>query len=139
MRAQQSPRTRRPGAETGFTLIELVTVVSMLAILAAVALPQFRATVIMAREAVLKEDLFQLRDLIDQYQADKGHYPESLETLVEAGYLRKIPTDPIAGVADWEVILEEVDTDNPTEVIGVYDVRSKAPGQAMDGTLYSEW
>jgi general secretion pathway protein G len=111
----------------------------MLAILAAVALPQFKASVIQAREAVLKEDLFQFRDLIDQYQADKGHYPESLETLVEAGYLRKIPKDPITGVADWEIVLEEVDVDNPSEVIGVYDVRSKAPGQAMDGTLYSEW
>jgi general secretion pathway protein G len=131
-------RTRGPG-EAGFTLIELVTVVSMLAILAAVALPQFKASVIQAREAVLKEDLFQFRDLIDQYQADKGHYPESLETLVEAGYLRKIPKDPITGVADWEIVLEEVDVDNPSEVIGVYDVRSKAPGQAMDGTLYSEW
>jgi len=131
-------RIRGPG-EAGFTLIELVTVVSMLAILAAVALPQFKASVIQAREAVLKEDLFQFRDLIDQYQADKGHYPESLETLVEAGYLRKIPKDPITGVADWEVVLEEVDVDNPSEVIGVYDVRSKAPGQAMDGTLYGEW
>jgi general secretion pathway protein G len=135
----RNDRVRSPLAERGFTLIELVTVVSLLAILAAVALPQFRATVIMAREAVLKEDLFLLRDLIDQYQADKGRYPESLEALVEAGYLRKIPTDPIAGAADWEVIFEEVDADNPVEVVGVYDVRSKAPGQAMDGTLYSEW
>ena len=138
MSACSGRRTRGPG-EAGFTLIELVTVVSMLAILAAVALPQFKASVIQAREAVLKEDLFQFRDLIDQYQADKGHYPESLETLVEAGYLRKIPKDPITGVADWEIVLEEVDVDNPSEVIGVYDVRSKAPGQGMDGTLYSEW
>jgi general secretion pathway protein G len=135
---RRSDRSRR-GGQSGFTLIELVTVIALVAILAGVALPQFRASVILAKEAVLKEDLFRFRDLIDQYHADKGHYPESLEALVTDGYLRRIPKDPISGVPEWEVIYEDIDPDNPVEVIGVYDVRSKAPGLAMDGTYYAEW
>jgi general secretion pathway protein G len=123
----------------GFTLLELITVVSLIAILAAIALPGFRASIQLAREAVLKEDLFQFRDIIDQFQADKGHYPESLEALVDEGYLRKIPTDPITGVADWQVVYEEPDPDNPVDMLGISDVRSNAPGAGMNGSLYSEW
>jgi len=130
---------RPPREASGFTLIELITVISLLAILAAVALPGFRSTVLLAREAVLKEDLFQFRDLIDQYHADKGHYPETLEALLEDGYLRKIPKDPVSGTADWGVIYEEIDPDNPADVLGIYDVRSLAPGIGLDGTPYSDW
>jgi len=123
----------------GFTLLELITVISLISILAAIALPQFRASIQLAREAVLKEDLFQFRDMLDQYQADKGHYPESLEALVDEGYVRKIPKDPITGVPDWQVVYEEPDPDNPVDMLGISDVRSNAPGAGMNGSLYSEW
>ena len=129
---------RRRRAE-GFTFIEMVMVVTLISILAAIALPQFRASVQLSREAVLKEDLFLMRDLIDQYYADKGYYPEALEVLVDEGYLRKIPIDPVYGTTEWEIIYEEPDPDNPTDMLGVYDVRSLAPGSGMDGTPYNEW
>jgi general secretion pathway protein G len=83
------------GGEGGFTLLELITVISLIAILTAIALPNYKAAIIQAREAVLREDLFQFRDRIDQYYADKGKYPESLEALLEQGYLRAIPADPM--------------------------------------------
>ena len=136
---------RRPGhgvfggSARGFSFIEMVMVVTLIGILAGIALPQFRVSVQLAREAVLREDLFQFRDVIDQYHADKGHYPESLEALVADGYLRKIPTDPITRVPDWQVVFEEPNPDDPADVLGINDVRSSAPGTGMDGTPYSEW
>ena len=136
---------RRPGhgvfggSARGFSFIEMVMVVTLIGILAGIALPQFRVSVQLAREAVLREDLFQFRDVIDQYHADKGHYPESLEALVADGYLRKIPTDPITRVPDWQVVFEEPIPDDPADVLGINDVRSSAPGTGMDGTPYSEW
>src|SRR6266571_4340267 len=93
----------RPGGnrEAGFTLIELVVVVSIIAILAAIALPQYKAAIVQSKEAVLREDLYRLRDLLDQYWSDKGKYPESLDALVADGYLRAVPLDPMTGAADW--------------------------------------
>jgi general secretion pathway protein G len=134
---------RRPVAglgdgETGFTLLELITVVSLIAILTAIALPNYKAAIIQAKEAVLREDLFQFRDRIDQYYADKGKYPESLETLLEQGYLRSIPVDPMTGAQDWTVIPAEPDPDDP-DLTGIYDVKSSSTGVSMGGTPYSEW
>lgn len=123
----------------GFTLLELMVVITILGVLVAVALPSYRNAVVQAREAVLRQDLFVFRDLIDQYQADRGQYPPSLEALVEAGYLRKIPVDPITKQADWQVIEAEPDPANPGEPTGIFDVRSASTGVSLSGSPYSEW
>jgi general secretion pathway protein G len=128
---------RRPAA--GFTLIELIVVVALVGILAAIALPNFKVAITQAKEATLSENLYRLRDLIDQYYVDKGQYPSSLDTLVEDGYLRKLPKDPITGSADWTPVYAEADPDHPNEPPGVYDVKSASELQSLSGTPYNEW
>lgn len=124
----------------GFTLIELITVMAIIGILVGIGLPNFRVAIIQSREAVLREDLFQFRDLIDQYQADKGRYPASLQTLVDDGYLRKMPVDPITNQPDWQEVPAEPDPGNPDEPPGVFDVRSASQALSpLNGTPYNEW
>ncbi len=113
--------------------------VSIVAILAAIALPNYRVAIIQSREAVLRENLYRLRDLIDQYYVDKGQYPSSLEVLVEEGYLRKLPTDPITQDTDWTPVYSEPDPDNPSDTPGVYDVKSTSEAPSLAGTPYNEW
>ncbi len=132
-------RTDSSRRERGFTLLELMAVMFIMSVLAGIAMPQFRVSVIRAREAVLLEDLFQFRDLIDQYYADKGRYPPSLEALVEEGYLRQLPKDPFTGAVDWEVEYEELSADDLTLEQGVYDVHSASQTTSLSGTPYSEW
>jgi general secretion pathway protein G len=123
----------------GFTLLELITVIMILGILAAVALPNYKAAILAAREATLTQDLFLFRDVIDQFYADKGRYPASLEEVKEQGYLRKIPADPMTGQPDWEVVYAEPDPDDPTAQPGIYDVKSASTATSQRGTPYNEW
>lgn len=131
---------RRPSTARGFTIIELLVVVTIIVILASLGMAQYRQSVVRAREAVLKEDLFRMRDAIDQFYADKNQYPGSLEDLVSEGYLREIPVDPITSSKDtWQTVNAEPDPANPTTQMGIYDVKSGAEQQSMDGTSYSDW
>jgi general secretion pathway protein G len=131
---------RARGRQRGFTLIELLIVMAIIGILASIAALQLRQTPIKAKEAALKHNLFVMRDVIDQYFADKGKYPESLETLVEEGYLRKIPVDPITeSDSTWSVEYAEASDDDPDAAGGVIDVHSGATGTALDGSSYGDW
>ena len=119
----------------GFTLIELLVVLAVIATLLTLALPRYFGSVDKSKEAVLKENLFQMRDAISRYHADKGRYPENLDQLATDKYLRKVPVDPVTDSATtWMVVRSE----DPQKT-GVYDVKSGASGKASDGTEYAQW
>ena len=127
-------------AQRGFTLIELMVVISIILIVISTALPIYNQSIVRAREAVLRQDLFAMRSVIDQYTLDKGKAPQSLQDLVQAGYLKEIPKDPFTDSNDsWSVeqedVLLSVDQDEP----GISDVHSGATGNGSDGTPYSSW
>ncbi len=121
-------------------MIELLVVMVLIVILATIGMTQYRASVIHAREATLKEDLFRMRDAIDQYYADKGNYPSTIDALVSDGYMRKVPEDPFTkSSTSWQTVPGEPDPNNPTAEAGVYDIKSGSDATALDGTKYSEW
>ena len=126
--------------EHAFTLIELMIVMSLIVILAAIGLAVHANSQTRAREAVLKENLFRMRDAIDQYYADKNAYPSSLDALVTDKYLRAIPEDPFTDSATtWQTVMSELDPANPSAQPGIYDVKSGSDRVAIDGTPYSDW
>lgn len=130
---------RRSGA-SGFTLIELLVVTALIVVLASLALVGYQNSIVRAREAVLKEDLFRMRDAIDQYYADKNKWPQSLQDLVTDGYVREVPEDPITNSADtWQTVPAEPDPGNPSSEPGIFDVKSSSDRTALDGTPYAEW
>src|SRR5450432_3209374 len=156
-------RSSRHRSEKGFTLLELLVVMTIIGILAAIAVPALKDSPQRAREAALKEDLFAMRSVIDQYHGDKGAYPADLQTLVTEGYLRKIPFDPMTKSGEtWVLAYEEAttsDTSTPAgtgfgsafgsgssssdpsapAAPGIIDVHSGSPAKALDGTLYKDW
>jgi general secretion pathway protein G len=132
-------RLTRRGGDHGWTLIELLVVLSIVLILASMALTQYRNSVLLAKEAALRMDLFLMRDAIDQYYADKGRYPESLETLVSEKYLRAIPRDPITATTDWQTEQAEREAGSVASLAGIWNVKSGSPGTAADGSLYADW
>jgi general secretion pathway protein G len=132
--------TKTGNRAKGFTLVELLIVISLISILAAMGLVQYKNSVTSTKESVLRTDLFRMRDAIDQYYADKGKYPSALDSLVSEGYMRKIPEDPITKSSDsWTTVPAEPDPNNPSAEPGVYDVKSGAQGTALDGSSYTEW
>ena len=123
----------------GFTLIELMIVMAIISILVAVAVPMYQRSVLRAKESVLRQNLFSLRTVLDEYTYDKAKAPQSLQDLVTEGYLRQIPMDPVTAEADWTTIQEDAITSvNQTEP-GIFDVRSKSDKKSLEGTPYNEW
>ena len=119
----------------GFTLIELLVVMAVVALLLTLALPRYFGSIDKSKEAVLKENLYQMREAISRYHADKGKYPETLEALAADKYLRKVPLDPVTESAlTWIVVAPE-----DPQKDGVWDVRSGAPGKGLDGSEYAQW
>ena len=126
----------------GFTLVEIIIVLVLIGILVSIVTPIYRNSVVRAREAVLKENLFQIRDAISKYYQDKQKYPTSLDDLVTDKYLSRVPMDPVLNSTDWELIRfepEEMEDFDAEVLEGIIDVRSRNQSTALDGTLYSEW
>jgi general secretion pathway protein G len=127
---------RSPLMRRGFTLIELLVVLTIVALLLTIAAPEFLSNVNKAKEAVLKEDLFALRDAIDKYYSDKGAYPSTLDDLVAGKYLRRIPVDPMTdSAATWTAVASPQQSESP----GVMDIRSGALGKSRDGSAFTTW
>ena len=131
---------RRWRDRSGFTLIELLVVTALVVVLASLALVGYQNSLVRAREAVLKEDLFRLRDAIDQFYADKNKWPTSLVDLVTDGYVREVPEDPITNSKEtWQTVPAEADPANPSSEPGIFDVKSGSDRMALDGSPYAEW
>jgi general secretion pathway protein G len=123
----------------GFTLLEMMIVIVIMGILMSIALPIYNQSLVRSREAVLRQDLFTLRSLISQYTLDKQKAPQSLDDLVQGGYIKVLPKDPMTNESNWEVVQEDtllsVDQQDP----GISDVHSASNAMATDGTAYSSW
>jgi general secretion pathway protein G len=124
----------------GFTLIELMIVMAIVSILVAIAVPIYQKAIIRAKESVLRNNLFTLRTMIDEFTVDKQHAPQTLDELVSEGYLRQIPVDPMTGSnQSWKIIMEDTPAGGENQPPGIFDVKSGAEGNSLDGSPYSDW
>ena len=132
------PRTRT--GRSGFTMIELLIVMAIITILVSMAVPFYQKSIIRSKESVLRNNLFTLRTVIDEFTMDKGKAPQSLQDLVSEGYLRNVPVDPLTGSdQSWKVIMEDATTSVSQSEPGIFDVRSGSDKTSLEGTAYAEW
>src|SRR5215475_1085773 len=125
--------------DRGWTLIEMMIVVSLILILVSIALPVYNRAILRSKESVLKQDLFTLRQVIDQYTLDKKKAPQALDDIVTAGYLKVVPKDPFTNEANWTLVQEEAPEAVDQQEPGIIDVHSASELTATDGTTYSSW
>ena len=125
---------------SGFTMIELLIVMAVITILVSIAVPFYQKSIIRSKESVLKNNLFTMRTVIDEYTMDKGKAPQSLDDLVSEGYLRNVPVDPMTGTErDWKVIMEDATSSVNQNEPGIFDVRSGSDKTSLEGTPYADW
>lgn len=133
-RPMQSGKRRK-----GFTIIELMIVLTIIGILVSIAIPTYQKSLIRANETVLRSNLFTLRTMIDEYTYDKQKGPQTLQELVDQGYLREIPIDPMTKQKSWKIIMEDALSSVSQTEPGIFDVRSESDKKSLEGTMYSEW
>jgi len=133
------PLTRSGKRRRGFTLIEILIVVSIIGILVSIAVPIYQKSILRTRESVLRNNLFTIRTVLDEYTYDKQKAPQTLEDLVTEGYLRQVPYDPMTGTNEWKIDMEDaLRSVNQTEP-GIFDIHSRSDKKGLDGTPYAEW
>jgi general secretion pathway protein G len=133
-------RRIQSGKRAGFTIMELMVSMAIVLVVISVAVPLYQKSVIRARESVLRQNLFSLRTVIDEYTYDKQKAPQQLDDLVREGYLRQMPLDPIAGNStSWKIIMEDASSSASQSEPGIFDVRSSSEKTSLEGTPYSEW
>ena len=136
---EQSGRRRALG-RNGYTLIEMIIVMAIISILIAIAVPLYQKSLLRTKESLLKNNLFTLRTVIDEYTYDKQKAPQTLDDLVNDGYLRAVPLDPITNSSQsWRLVMEDAVTSVDQTMPGIYDVRSGSDQKSLEGTPYAEW
>ncbi len=137
----RSGSARRGGRRFGFTLVEILIVMTIISILVSVAVPMYQKAVLRAKESLLRSNLFTMRTVIDEYTYDKQKAPQTLQDLVSEGYLRQVPIDPITGSSDtWQVVMEDASTSVNQNEPGIFDVHSGSDQTSpLEGTAYAEW
>lgn len=135
-----SGESRRRLRRAGFTMVELLMVMAVITILISIAVPYYQKTLIRSKESLLKNNLFTMRTVIDEFTIDKGKAPQSLNDLVQEGYLRAVPTDPFTGQDNtWKIIMEDGQNAVNQSEPGIFDVRSGSDKMSLEGSAYSEW